>query len=302
MKLNETIRARRRERGLTQEQVAQALGVSTPAVNKWERGICCPDITLLPPLARLLGVDLNTLLSFQEDLTPQEIGAISNQICEQIQAQGFAAGYETAMEKLREFPSCGLLCYQLAAVLRGALFLYAPEQTEAFQPKLDALFERAAQSEEREVREAALRFLRLLRERGCRDIHYLKVLEHKHGDARFHFHVVLRGVGVTAPAIRAAWGNTYGHAVVSRLRPWDVPGLAKYLSKEVPDLVNKRSYSRSRLPNQLADPVITREWVPDDYQLVVPWGCRVIERMPLCENVYGSVSALSWLTPAAWRR
>lgn len=104
-------------------------------------------------------MDLNTLLSFQEDLTPQEIGAISNQICEQIQAQGFAAGYETAMEKLREFPSCGLLCYQLAAVLRGALFLYAPEQTEAFQPKLDALFERAAQSEEREVREAALGML-----------------------------------------------------------------------------------------------------------------------------------------------
>ena len=145
-------------------------------------------------------------------------------------------------------------------------------------------------------------FLRLLRERGCRDIHYLKVLEHKHGYARFHFHVVLRGVGVTAPAIRTAWGNTYGHAVVSQLRPWDVPGLAKYLSKEVPDLVNKRSYSRSRPPNQLTDPVITREWVPDDYQLVVPWGCRVIERMPLCENVYGSVSALSWLTPAAWRR
>ena len=90
--------------------------------------------------------------------------------------------------------------------------------------------------------------------------------------------------------------------MVSRLRPWDVPGLAKYLSKEVPDLVNKRSYSRSRPPNQLTDPVITREWVPDGYQLVVPWGCQVIERMPLCENVYGSVSALSWLTPAAWRR
>ena len=92
-------------------------------------------------------------------------------------------------------------------------------------------------------------FLRLLRAQGCHDIQYLKVLEHRHGDARFHFHVILHGVGVTAPIIRAAWGDTYGHAVVSRLRPWDVPGLAKYLSKEVPDLVNKRSYSRSRPPN-----------------------------------------------------
>ena len=39
MKLNETIRRLRRAKGLTQEQVAQALGVSGPAVNKWERGV-----------------------------------------------------------------------------------------------------------------------------------------------------------------------------------------------------------------------------------------------------------------------
>ena len=38
MKLSANIRRLRKERGLTQEQVAQALGVSAPAVNKWERG------------------------------------------------------------------------------------------------------------------------------------------------------------------------------------------------------------------------------------------------------------------------
>lgn len=145
-------------------------------------------------------------------------------------------------------------------------------------------------------------FLRLLRAQGCCDLRYLKVLEHRHGDARFHFHVVIGGTGLTAKGIRQAWGSVYGHAYVSQLRPWDVPGLAKYLSKEAPDLVNKRSYSRSRPPNQLIDPSITRQWVSDDYQLTVPWGCQVIERMPLCENVYGTVSALSWLTPAGRRR
>lgn len=46
---------------MTQEQVADYLGVSTPAVNKWEKGGCYPDITLLPALARLLKVDLNRL-------------------------------------------------------------------------------------------------------------------------------------------------------------------------------------------------------------------------------------------------
>ena len=69
MKINQIIRQRRRELSLTQEQVAAYLGVSTPAVNKWEKGSTYPDITLLPALARLLRTDLNTLLSFQEDLS-----------------------------------------------------------------------------------------------------------------------------------------------------------------------------------------------------------------------------------------
>ena len=53
MKMNEVIRQRRKELGLTQDRVAELLGVSAPAVNKWENGNSYPDITLLPPLARL---------------------------------------------------------------------------------------------------------------------------------------------------------------------------------------------------------------------------------------------------------
>ena len=48
--------------------------MSGPAVNKWEKSLNYPDITLLPTLARVLGVDLNTLLSFQEDMDRGEIG------------------------------------------------------------------------------------------------------------------------------------------------------------------------------------------------------------------------------------
>ena len=73
MKINEIIRKQRLTKGLTQEQVANYLGVSAPAVNKWEKGTSYPDITLLPPLARLLGTDLNTLLSFQDDLSETEV-------------------------------------------------------------------------------------------------------------------------------------------------------------------------------------------------------------------------------------
>ena len=47
MKLNEQIGEHRKKVGLTQEQVGNYLGVSTPAVNKWESGLTYPDITLL---------------------------------------------------------------------------------------------------------------------------------------------------------------------------------------------------------------------------------------------------------------
>lgn len=50
MKINEIIKTKRIEKGLTQEQVANILNISTPAVNKWESGISHPDITLLPAL------------------------------------------------------------------------------------------------------------------------------------------------------------------------------------------------------------------------------------------------------------
>ena len=72
MRIGEQIKNYRKTVGLTQEQVANYLGVSTPAVNKWEKGNTYPDISLLPALARLLKIDMNELFSFHEELTEKE--------------------------------------------------------------------------------------------------------------------------------------------------------------------------------------------------------------------------------------
>ena len=103
MKINEIIREKRLAKGLTQGQAASRLGVSPPAVNKWEEGVTYPDITLLPALARLLDTDLNTLLSFQEELSEQEIGAFQNELLAAAETEGTQKAFELAMEKLREF-------------------------------------------------------------------------------------------------------------------------------------------------------------------------------------------------------
>ena len=140
-------------------------------------------------------------------------------------------------------------------------------------------------------------FLKRLKQAGCSGLRYLKVLEHRHGAGRYHFHVVLAGQGVTQDKLRQAWAGAYGFARVAHLRIASVPRLAGYLCKEAPDAVNKRLYSRSRPPNALQDPTVQRMFVPDHYRLVTPRGCQTVERRPLCENAFGTVESLSYLTP-----
>ena len=53
----------RKEKGITQEDMAEKLGVTPQAVSKWENDISYPDILLLPKIAEMLGVTVDELLS-----------------------------------------------------------------------------------------------------------------------------------------------------------------------------------------------------------------------------------------------
>ena len=52
----------RKKKGITQDQLAEEMGVSSQAVSKWENDISCPDIGLLPQLADYFGVTLDELM------------------------------------------------------------------------------------------------------------------------------------------------------------------------------------------------------------------------------------------------
>ena len=52
---------------MTQEELANQLGVSSQAVSKWENDISCPDISLLPKLCRVLGITADELLTGKND-------------------------------------------------------------------------------------------------------------------------------------------------------------------------------------------------------------------------------------------
>lgn len=62
-KTGSIIQSLRRELGLTQNELADMVGISDKAVSKWERGMGMPDLSLLPKLSEILKVDMESLIS-----------------------------------------------------------------------------------------------------------------------------------------------------------------------------------------------------------------------------------------------
>ena len=99
MDIGIVIKKYRKEAGMTQEEMANRLGVTTPAVNKWENSNSKPDIELLAPIARLLDISLDTLLSFHEKLSDTEIEEIIRKMDRMFSEEGYEKTYEWVLAK-----------------------------------------------------------------------------------------------------------------------------------------------------------------------------------------------------------
>lgn len=161
MPIHEILRKKRRELGYTQEQVASWLGVTAPAVNKWEKGSSLPDVSLLAPLARLLETDLNTLLGFREELTQQEMAQISAQLIQTAGQEGTDAAFAAAEDVLHRYPRCAALACSLALALDSVLLFSAlpPDAKAPYREQVLALYEEAAGGDDPAVRDHALYML-----------------------------------------------------------------------------------------------------------------------------------------------
>ena len=117
MDIGVVIKKYRKEAGMTQEEIANRLGVTTPAVNKWENSNSKPDIELLAPIARLLDISLDTLLSFHEKLSDTEIEEIIRKMDRMFSEEGYEKTYEWALRLIKEYPNCNMLIWQAAPML-----------------------------------------------------------------------------------------------------------------------------------------------------------------------------------------
>lgn len=67
----------RKEQGLTQKNIADALNISNKTVSKWERGLGCPDVSLLAGLSGVLGADIQKMLEGELDPNKLDSGNVN---------------------------------------------------------------------------------------------------------------------------------------------------------------------------------------------------------------------------------
>ena len=134
IKLNENIRAQRKARGLTQEQLAEVLGVTVGAVHKWETSMSTPELPLIVEMADFFDTSVDALLGFE--LKDNRLKAVESRLWQYHSAKN-RDGLAEAEKALKKYPGAFGIAYagatlyhgigmeaKDAAMLRRALTLY----------------------------------------------------------------------------------------------------------------------------------------------------------------------------------
>ncbi len=112
IKLAENIKTLRKERRMTQEQLAEALGVTVGAVYKWERNMSTPDISLILEMADLFQVSTDMLLGYQ--WRAGNAGALLRRIKELTNQKDYDKGTIEAEKALKKYPNSFDIVYHCA--------------------------------------------------------------------------------------------------------------------------------------------------------------------------------------------
>lgn len=139
LNLNTNIKFYRKQRGLTQEQLAEAMGVSIGAVSKWESGQSNPEISLLAELADFFEISVDVLLGY--DLKTHNMKDSAATIKRLNLEKNFGEGPKEAQKALQKYPNAFEVVYQSAS-LYSNFGLELSDKT--MQAKAKELLEHAA--------------------------------------------------------------------------------------------------------------------------------------------------------------
>lgn len=152
MTIGKVIRKYRKIRNFTQEEMAVRLGVTAPAVNKWENENSYPDIMLLAPIARLLRISLDTLLSFHEDLTTEEINEIVREADLKLKKESYDEAFRWAKKTLEQYPNCEALILNIAIIFDAQRIVQEISKEAEYDEYFCSLYVRVLDSKDETIR------------------------------------------------------------------------------------------------------------------------------------------------------
>ena len=128
-----TISALRKERGMTQLELARQMGVTDKAVSKWERNLSFPDVASLPKLAEVLGTSVDELLEVktaaQEEPSGPKVPALVELVLKAVAlAMGVGVTALVAMDEVEPRNALGLMGIGVACLALVQLAHHDPEQ------------------------------------------------------------------------------------------------------------------------------------------------------------------------------
>lgn len=114
LKIGENILQKRKERGITQEELAEFMMVTKASVSKWETGQSYPDILLLPKLATFFNISVDELIGYDPDLSSTQIQKFYIDLVNRVPDAGMDSMVEDIEIKIKQYYSCFELLYYIA--------------------------------------------------------------------------------------------------------------------------------------------------------------------------------------------
>lgn len=115
--LGEILIQNRRQRGVTQDELAEYMGVSRAAVSKWETGTTYPDILMLPRLASYFDLTIDELLGYEPQMDPVEIRRWYHKLSGEFASLPFVEALSHCRELIKKYFSCYPLLFQMGTLL-----------------------------------------------------------------------------------------------------------------------------------------------------------------------------------------
>ena len=111
---SENISRLRHERKITQEQLADFVGVTKASVSKWENGQSIPDVMMLPSLANFFDITIDELLGYEPQLSNEQMKKIYLDLCSEFAVNSFEEVMEKSNHLVKQYYSCYPFLYRIS--------------------------------------------------------------------------------------------------------------------------------------------------------------------------------------------